>query len=243
MLAIRNILILFFLTLVVSCVSQKVNKSASSKKHLFILSGQSNMAGLKLEESFTPSIEAEFGIEKVIIVKDALGGQPIRRWYKDWQLPNIDTIQAQPDLYDSLMNKVNAAIEKEKIATVTFLWMQGERDAREKLGEVYQESLLGLHQQISRDLKRKDVNFVIGRLSDFDMANEKYPHWTMIREIQVKVADSNPSFAWIDTDDLNDGLSRSGKEIKNDLHMSAEGYVLMGKRFAEKAIELMKISK
>ena len=240
MLTIKNVLLFLFLILLVSCVSQKVNTSASSKKHLFILSGQSNMAGLKLEESFTPTIESEFGSDKVIIVKDALGGQPIRRWYKDWKLPDTDSIQAQPDLYDSLMNKVNVAIEKERIATVTFIWMQGERDAREKLGEVYEESLLGLYKQLSNDLKRKDVNLVIGRLSDFDMKNVRYPHWTMVRDIQVKVADSNPRFAWIDTDDLNDGLSRGGKQLKDDLHMSAEGYVLMGKRFAEAAIELIK---
>ena len=87
------------------------------------------------------------------------------------------------------------------------------------------------------------MNFIIGRLSDFDMENSKYPHWTMIRDIQVKVAESNSRFEWINTDDLNDGLNRNGKEIKDDLHMSAEGYVTMGKRFADKAIELIKKNK
>ena len=72
------------------------------------------------------------------------------------------------------------------------------------------------------------------------MANERYPHWTMIRDVQVKVSDSNPRFNWINTDDLNDGVNRQGKEIKDDLHMSAEGYITMGKRFADKAIQLIK---
>lgn len=61
----------------------------------------------------------------------------------------------------------------------------------------------------------------------------------MIREIQVKVAESDPRFGWINTDDLNDGYNRQGKEIKNDLHMSAEGYRIMGQRFADKSIELI----
>ena len=117
--------------------------------------------------------------------------------------------------------------------------MQGERDAREELGEVYEESLLGLYEQLCQDLQRKDISFVIGRLSDFDMDNAKYPHWTMIRAIQEKVGASNPRFSWIDTDDLNDGVNRNGKAIQNDLHMSADGYVVMGARFAEKAIELI----
>lgn len=219
--------------IVLSCVSKQEGK------HLFILSGQSNMVGLKPEQSFTPTIIEKFGEENVIVVKDALGAQPIRRWYKDWKPLEGTEPKAQPDLYDTLMTKVYLAIENEKIATVTFIWMQGERDAREKLGEVYEESLIGLYEQLSNDLGRKDINFILGRLSDFDMLNEKYPHWTMVRDIQVKVGESNSRFNWINTDDLNDGIDRNGKEIKNDLHMSAEGYVIMGQRFAEKAIQLI----
>ncbi|MCL6265741.1 sialate O-acetylesterase [Flagellimonas myxillae] len=214
-----------------------------SGKHLFILSGQSNMAGMLPEESFTPRVEAEFGAENTLVVKDAHGGQPIRRWYKKWKSMDPDGPKAQPDLYDSLMTKVHTKIQGQKIATITFIWMQGERDAREKLGDVYEESLLGLHEQLAKDLTFNKMNFVIGRLSDFDMSNEKYPHWTMIRDIQVKVAESNSRFDWIDTDDLNDGFNRNGKEITNDLHMSGEGYVTMGHRFADKAIQLIKKEK
>jgi len=47
--------------------------------HLFILSGQSNMAGLNPALSFTPTVEEKFGAENTLVVKDALGGQPIRR--------------------------------------------------------------------------------------------------------------------------------------------------------------------
>jgi hypothetical protein len=209
-------------------------------KHLFILSGQSNMAGLNPEESFTPAIENEFGEENVLVVKSARGGQPIRRWYKDWQALDGDGPSDQADLYDTLWTKIKASIEKEEIASVTFIWMQGERDAREEFGEVYENSLLGLYDQLCTDLNRRDINFIIGRLSDFDLLNEKYPHWEMIRAIQVKVAESNPRFAWINTDDLNDGYNRKGKEIKDDLHMSAEGYIEMGKRFADKSILLIR---
>jgi len=41
-------------------------------------------------------------------------------------------------------------------------------------------------------------------------------------------------------DDLNDGTDRKGRSIKNDLHMSAKGYVIMGERFAEKSMALLK---
>ena len=210
------------------------------EKHLFILSGQSNMYHLKPEESFTPIVESEFGKENVIVVKYADSGKPISRWYRDGSSMPGDDPKDRPDIYDKLMTKVYAAIENEKIATVTFIWMQGERDAREKLGKVYEKSLIGLYHQLSNDLKRKDIKFIIGRLSDFDMQNDNYPHWVMIRDIHVKVAESDPRFAWINTDDLNDGVNRNGKEIKNDLHMSAEGYIIMGERFAKKSIQLIK---
>ncbi|MCM8529005.1 MAG: sialate O-acetylesterase [Lentisphaeraceae bacterium] len=221
-------------------ISSLLLSLTANEKHLFILSGQSNMAGLKPEESFIPTVEKEFGKENVIVIKDAQGGQPIRRWFKEWK----DALGKKPakngDLYDRLMTKVKPAVKDQKLSSVTFLWMQGERDAREKHGEVYKASFIGILEQLKADLGIKDINFVIGRLSDFDMENKKYPHWTKLREVQVALADESPRGAWVDTDDLNDGKNRKGKEIKDDLHYSADGYVTFGKRLAEKAIGLIK---
>jgi hypothetical protein len=153
---------------------------------------------------------------------------------------DVDSVgQSQGDLYDSLMSKVWKVTTMDRIKTVTFIWMQGERDAREALAEKYEKSLLELYQKISRDLNRKDVNFIIGRLNDFDMQNLTYLHWTKIREIQQKIGASNDRFAWINTDDLNDGFDRNGKAIDNDLHMSKDGYRILGERFAKEAIKLI----
>lgn len=211
-------------------------------KHLFILSGQSNMARLNPDSTFIPTIEKAFGTKNIIVVKSAQGGQPIKRWYRDWHLPDLNPAPNQnntSDLYDTLMTKVQQAILDEQIESVTLIWMQGERDARQGWADVYEESLQGLYRQVSEDLDREDVNFVIGRLSDFDLTNERYPHWTKIREIQVKMADSAPNFAWVDTDDLNDGLNKQGKKIKNDLHLSEAGYATLGERFASTATRLI----
>ena len=225
-----NFLILLLLpTLFTSC-------SKKTGNHLFILSGQSNMARLDPSTSFTPTLENAFGKENITIVKYAIGGRPIRQWYKD----SLVGTNVRPRLYDSLMVKVKNRTKDKYFDTVNFIWMQGERDAREDIGETYKASLLGLYNQLSSDLKREDVNFVIGRLSDFDMNNERYPDWTMVRSIQVEIANSNNRFDWIDTDDLNDGLNKKGDTIRNDLHMSVEGYKIMGKRFADKTIKLIK---
>jgi len=215
--------------------------SSCAKKgtHLFILSGQSNMAGLDPDLSFAPAVVEKYSAENVIVVKDAHGGQPIRRWFKGWKLRNEDDPAQIGDLYEQLMSKVKPAIEGKPIQSVTFLWMQGERDAREGLADRYRESFEGVVQQLKSDLNRNDLNIVIGRLSDFDMENKTYPHWTRLREIQVAYAESNPNAEWVDTDDLNTGFNKQGKAIKDDLHYSVAGYKKFGERLAEKAIQLI----
>ena len=44
-------------------------------KHLFILSGQSNMAGMKPEVSFTPAVTKAFGKENIIVAKAPIAGR------------------------------------------------------------------------------------------------------------------------------------------------------------------------
>ena len=214
-------------------------KNTSEEKHLFILSGQSNMALLDPKESFIPYVEKTFGEEKIILVKQAWGAKPIMRWYKKWELGGF-TSPTGADLYDSLINKIDLAIYNEKLASISFFWMQGERDARFSYSSIYEESLMGLHHQLKEKFGREDINMVIGRLNDFGFGKEdRYPEWQLVREIQENFAMSNPRIEWIDTDDLNDGFNRNGKEIKNDLHMSVNGYKILGERFAKKGVELI----
>ncbi len=226
-------------TLLLLILALSACTSGQQGKHLFILSGQSNMARLDPAETFTPALEKAFGEDQVVVVKFAQGARPIHRWYRNWQAPAGDSTVGNPDLYDSLMTRVMPVIEQEPIATITFLWMQGERDARMGWGDQYERSLRGLYDQLSDDLDRDDIHFVIGRLSDFDLTNQRYPHWTKVREAQVRVAGSNARFGWINTDNLNEGINSRGDTISNDLHMSVEGYRIMGKHFAEKAIQLI----
>ena len=198
------------------------------------------MAGLDPAISFTPTVEQAFGKDKVLVVKSAQGGQPIRRWYKQWKPSDGPMPENNGDLYDLMMKKVRPAIEGKEIASVTFVWMQGERDAKESHGDVYAESLKGLIAQVAADLERDDVNFVIGRLSDFDMKNGRYPHWTKVRDVQVAVAEASPRGAWVDTDDLNDKPAKAGDGTRDDLHYTREGYKLLGERFAKAAIDLVR---
>jgi len=220
------------------CVCPARAGSDAGGKHLFILSGQSNMARFDPNPTFIPAVEAAFGKENVIVVKDAHAGQPIRRWYKKWDDAGEPAKTPPGDLYDPLIAKVRQAIKGEKIQTVTFLWMQGESDAVQGKAAKYEESLNGVIAQLETDLDWKEMHLVIGRLSDH-AGKKPIPDWQRIRDIQVHMAETRPHSAWVDTDDLNDVKDATGKKINDDLHYTKEGYALFGKRLAEKAIALI----
>lgn len=55
-------------------ISEPEVQKAAVGKHLFILSGQSNMVGLDPNITFTPNVTAALGKDAVIVVKDAPEG-------------------------------------------------------------------------------------------------------------------------------------------------------------------------
>ena len=214
-------------------------KAEESGKHLFILSGQSNMARFKPALWFTPGISDALGADNVIVSFHAQGGQPISKWYKEWKSGKGETDPDAGKIYDTMMEATKAKMEGEKIRTVTFVWMLGEADSKAKNSDVYLASLNGLKKQLEQDLKRTDLNFIIGRLSDSglyrrrDKKRVENVHWEGIRNAQQAFADASQRAVWIDTDDLN------GE--KNALHLiKPEGYETLGKRYVKAAVELVK---
>jgi lysophospholipase L1-like esterase len=225
--------------------------SLSAKgEHLFILSGQSNMRGLKPEQSFIPAVQKAFGENQCIVVHSGWSGATIQQWYKEWKdstgaLPKNPALTGA--LYDKMMIKVNPAIKDTKLTSVTFVWMQGESDTKPLQSEVYKASFLGVLEQLKKDLNITEINHVVGRISDFGIQGKgKNPHWQIVRDVLVELGTESPCGAWVDTDDLNDGKQSRGKdepreivEVTNDLHYTDEGYVILGQRFADKSIELI----
>jgi len=213
---------------------------AEGGKHLFILSGQSNMLGIDADASFTPAVTKAFGKDRVRVVKNAHSGQSIRSWCKsnhEFPPPTRGRMpKVRGELYKSLMDKVKKAIEGQSLQTVTFVWMQGESDLNNTAYDAYLKELL---EQLQADLDFKEINVVIGRISDSGLDVQKRLEGRLtIRRIQQEFAEADPRGAWIDTDDLNDKM-KDGKMI-NDLHYTKEGYQTLGERFAEKAIALIK---
>lgn len=221
-----------------ACSTALAAEPTTKPVRLFILSGQSNMAALKEDRSFVPKVKEAFPNDEVIVVKHAISGQPIRKWYKGWKAtdekePALGAGGGNGKIYDTLMEQVKKAIQdKPAPLSISFVWMQGEADTKYMShAELYLESLNGLLEQLQTDLGRKDIDFVLGRISDFKDTKTDRVGWDRVRELQVKFAEANPQRAWIDTDDLNGD--------NNALHYLGKGYDTLGTRFAEKAIELI----
>ncbi len=205
------------------------------------------MAGMDPNVSFTPAVTNALGAQNVVIVKHAVGGSSIRDWCKRDLEKLPPTAGVVPKVrgrhYDVLLVQIRAAETQDTFKTVTLVWMQGESDKRNPEYHAYLPELI---RQFQSDLHRKDINVVIGRISDAGLCPEKplegkhklmFEGAKYIRRTQVEFAESYPRGAWVDTDDLNN--RKQGDTIVDDLHYSPEGYNVLGQRFAEKAIELI----
>lgn len=223
-------------------------QAADKPVHIFILSGQSNMAGMDPKLGFEPEAKQLFADGEVVYFKVARGGQPIRYWVEQWNEiaakhgidvktkrsgeKNKGTIYYQP-----ILDQHKGLLEKHpQPASVTFCWMQGERDAKEQLSAAYAEAMTQLISNLRKDLGAPEMNFVIGRLSDCGTPDNT--EWQNVRKAQVDVANKDPLGAWVDCDDLNDKESRDGAK-RDDLHYTREGYELLGRRYARQAKALI----
>jgi len=221
--------------------------AADKPAHLFILTGQSNMAGLDPKLGFEPEAKIAFPDADVAYIKVAVGGMPIRYWVDEWNdiatKHSLDVTKAREKdkskgtiFYPRILEQFATMLKEHPNAkSVTFCWMQGENDSKTGLHAPYADALKQLIANLRRDLKRPDMNVVIGRISDHERINP--PAWKVVREAQVEIANGDAHGAWVDCDDLND------KEIRgvmtNDLHYTKPGYELLGRRFVRQAKALI----
>jgi hypothetical protein len=216
--------------------------SAKSGKHLFILSGQSNMRA-PLPEKFEGAVSKVFGKENVTVTTFSVPSQSIKQWYRKWTPPEGVAYQPKENdtngaLYDKVLEAVRKNAGDKEFATVTFVWMQGEADGQAGWGAVYEKSFLGIIDQLKADLKRDDIRFVIGRINDH--RNDKEGNGReVVRAAQVKIGTENANGAWVDTDDLNAGINPWSVYEANGEHFPNAGYRTLGQRFARAACKLI----
>jgi|GEM_PF-461173 len=217
----------------------------AAERHVFILSGQSNMARMKEKNGFLPEAEKLLAGAEVEYIKVAAPGKPIRNWLAEWDAmatdAGLDPIAIRKGdrkkgspYYDAILEQIRLLL-KRPVASVSFIWMQGESDARGGAEKIYGNALQTLIAKLRRDLKAPKMKIVIGRISDYGARHGKgksWPGWQNVRDAQQRVAANDPLAQMIDTDDCNGP--------KHALHHPAEGYELMGRRMARAAFALIR---
>jgi uncharacterized protein YbaA (DUF1428 family) len=224
-------------------------------------------AKVRDQDIIKPMVEKEFGKDSVIAVRYAAGGSSIAYWLEKTIDAHGHEVSSPGTVYPKWMTSVKTAVKGKEIASVTFIWMQGESDVllnqkpdwkkdKSMSAEIYQKNFFRLLDRIKADLKLKDINVVMGRLSDYHI-HEKVKQnenivkaWTAIRGLQVKMAEEMPSSMWVNTDDLNDGLQtrrvkNKGTEVvkvNHDLHYTDKGYEVLSERFAKASVKLIRQS-
>jgi arylsulfatase len=215
-------------------------EAAKAPRHLFILSGQSNMTG-GLEKGFKETVTRALGNDQVAIVRHCKPGRGIRFWIADYELPADHPSHGKlkagnGEEFPKLIEAARSAGDPKTFDTVTFVWMQGESDANRDLGVAYERSFNTLRERIETELGIGKMRFVIARISDHGLHGKEAEGWKRMREVQQKIAEDDPLGAWIDTDDLNGG---DAQNPQGELHYPGDQYPKLGERLANAALKLM----
>ncbi len=177
------------------------------------------------EISFGHEIVKVFPGEDIRFVKYAAGGTAL---YDDWS----PVIKGRP--YTMFMRNVKEAIadlekSKAKYEIAGMLWLQGESDAHENKGADYKKNLTDFIAHVRKEFKTPEMPFIIARVRSH--YGGKTGQAKIVRDAQVKIAESDKNTGWFDTDDLS---------MRNAGHYDAAGLIEIGKRFAKKYQELTK---
>jgi hypothetical protein len=227
---------------------------------VFILAGQSNMAGRGLVESQdTIPSERIFTINKngkaivakeplhfyentltgldcglsfgkaiikeaprrisVLLIPTAVGGSSIGQWLGDSTHRNVK-------LLSNFKEKV--AIGKKFGEIKGILWHQGESDTNSSDAPRYSEGLGQLFKIFREAAGNENLPILIGELGGY--SDNKY--WTVVNEQIHHYSATDNNTAVIKTSDLKD---------KGDkLHFNSEGQRILGQRFAESYLKMIK---
>ena len=234
-------------------VSSAIAADGPKPAKLFLLGGQSNMKGqgvarqlqgqyatppanVKLwcngqwgplaadaRGTFGPEIAFGHAISKatpdevIYLVKYAVGGTAL---YNDWAPTNGPQYKGFMATAESAL--ADLAQSKTEYTFEAMLWLQGESDAAENRGALYEENLTQFIAHMRSKFNAPEMPFIIARVRSF--YGGKTGQAKLVRDAQVKIAESSDTIAWFDTDDC---------ALLNQGHYNSTGLFTVGERFAK----------
>jgi len=219
------------------------NYSSRQEFHLYILAGQSNMAGRgKVEEpdmaphprvfvlnqngqwqpATDPKAMADYKKNvRIGLIPCAAGGSPVSSWtvggYHD---------QTRSHPYDDAIRRAKVARHDGVLKGI--VWHQGESDSKPAAAEVYQEKLEELIARFRRDLGDDKLPFIVGKLGDFYVA--KNPDAELVNAVLEKIPVAVENTACVDAS----ALTHKGDVVHFDTRSCRE----LGRRYADLMIKL-----
>jgi hypothetical protein len=221
-----------------------VSFSAQAKERIYILAGQSNMMGKgkthKLpaaykktpsnvkfyyqgrprdlakysyfgpEVGFAHAVARAYPHDTHIIIKHVATGSSIQQW-----LPGSR-------LYNGLLRQREFIGLSKDAKIEAIIWMQGEKDARNKQrASSYESHLKRFISGLRTNLESPNTLFVMGKINPEDAA---FTMTEVVQKAQERVQHSLPNTVLVSTKGLG--------KIYDHVHYDADGQLELGKRFA-----------
>lgn len=186
-------------------------------------------SGMGKREKFACGPEVSLGLrlhkvlgEQVALVKYARDGTNLKEeWKVGASLYNNAIARFKQSIFDLQELGYNTQI-------AGFFWMQGESDARDRIGgESYEANLRHFIDGIRQELDTPYLPFILAKIpltSAQITTRGSFPYGDRVRNAQLRVAQNTPHTAVFDTLDL--------PRQEDNVHLTAEGYILLGDRFA-----------
>jgi len=158
---------------------------------------------------------------EILIVMNAKGGTTLNEWVEGTEFYN---------------EAVRRCKEGMKYGTLKgILWHQGCGDSSNKSRDSYLERLAPMVSALRRDLGvGEKVPFIAGELAYWRPASAAF------NEMIHGITEAVPNSAWVSAEGCGPLKPESLKTNRPDPHFSRDGQLLLGKRYAEKMIEMTK---
>jgi|GEM_PF-1295791 len=188
--------------------------------------GGSENAGVGPGLDFARRIAAEYPRRRIALVPGAVGGSGIERWVKG------------APLYEAAIKRARLALAQGPAGHVRLrgiLWIQGEREAREKdRALAYPQKLDGMIRAMREDLGQPELPFIAstaGPVQDTEAMKTQYPYRSEVNAALLDLPKRVPFSMCVDSRDLTG-------HIGDKLHYDTPSQEEIGRRMAAAWLKL-----
>lgn len=169
----------------------------------------------------------------ILLVVNARGATSARMWKCDapeiefW--PKYDDPEKEgtqmPQLFSEAVRRGKVAMKYGKLKAI--IWHQGENDAYEKYAPLWLDKISEIAEDLRLQLgvSARDVPFIAGE------TNHNWGKHEIINNEIHRISQMVPNSTWVSAQDCNCN--------KDKIHFSRQGLILLGKRYAEKVLQMV----